>query len=81
VQFVGIGGQAPGADFARFVEGTGTGDFTQLVDEDGSLWEQFGAEGRSTFLFVNDDGTFERTAFGVVDEETLTEQVERLTAS
>ena len=76
-----MGGSAPGADFAAFVDGTGTGDFTQLVDEDGSLWEQLGAENRSTFMFVNDDGSIERTAFGVVGEDELIAEVERLTAS
>ncbi len=73
---------APGADFAGFVDGTGTGDFTQLVDsDDGALWDQLGADNRSTFLFVNDDGTFERTTFGVVGEDELIAQVERLIAS
>ena len=80
--FVGIGGQAPGGDYAGFVERTGTGGFTQLVDDDaGSLWEQFGADGRATFFFVNDDGTFEQTAFGVIDEATLEAEVERLLSS
>ena len=79
--FVGVGGLAPGADFGSFVADTGTGDFTQLFDEDGSLFEQFGARDRSTFLFVNEDGTFDRTSFGVVGEEELVAEVERLIAS
>jgi len=31
-------------------------------------------------MFVNDDGGFELTSFGVIGEEKLTEQVERLIA-
>lgn len=79
--FVGIGGQAPGGDFAEFVEGTGTGGFTHLVDESGELWAQFGATGQSTFLFVGDDGTFEQTTFGVVGEAELQEAAQRLTST
>jgi len=72
---------APGADFASFVEATGTDGFTQLVDETGDLWMQLGADNRSTFLFVNDDGTFERTTFGVVGESELQAAAERLAAT
>ncbi len=32
-------------------------------------------------MFVNDDGSIERTAFGVVGEDELIEQVELLTAN
>ncbi len=32
-------------------------------------------------MFINDDGTFELTAYGVVNETTLQRQVERLIAS
>ena len=82
VQFVGIGGQAqPGADLAGFVAGTGTNGFTQLADESGDLWDRFGTGGRSTFMFVNEDGSFELTSYGVVDETELRSQVERLIAS
>jgi len=79
---VGIAGLAPGADFGEFVEYTGTGAITHLNDETGELWPRFGATGRSTFLFVNDDGTIlDRTEYGDMDEERLTEEVERLKSS
>ncbi|MGI9596033.1 MAG: hypothetical protein ACR2QK_07720 [Acidimicrobiales bacterium] len=82
VQFVGIGGQAQReSEFTRFIEGTGTGDFPQLEDISGELWQRFGTGGRSTFMFVNDDGSFELTSYGVVDEAELVEQVERLIAA
>ncbi len=82
VRFVGIGGQAqPGADLAGFVTRTGTDGFPQLADESGELWDRFGTGGRSTFMFVNDDGTFELTSYGVVDETQLRAQVERLIAT
>ena len=76
--FLGIGGQAPGADFAPFINSTGTDGFTQLVDESGELWERFGTSGRSTFMFINDDGQFDLTAYGVVDESELRAQAQAL---
>ncbi|MEM7325322.1 MAG: hypothetical protein AAF531_19700 [Actinomycetota bacterium] len=78
VRFVGIGGQAPGADFEPFVSQTGTDGFTQIEDESGDLWDRFGTGGRSTFMFINDDGTFELTSYGVVDEAELRAQTQRL---
>lgn len=61
-----------------FIEQTGTGDFLQLDDSEGLLWERFGTGGRSTFMFVNDDGSFVLTDYGVVDEERLIAEVNRL---
>ncbi len=82
MQFVGIGGQAPGADFGAFVQATGTGGFTQLQDNDaGDLYRRFGTTGRSTFLFVQEDGSFRATSFGVIGAEELTRQVNRLIES
>ncbi len=82
VQFIGIGGEAPGGDYAGFVEQTGTTDFPQLQDNDnGDLWAQFGTTGRSSFMFIQSDGTFVQTAYGVVDEDELIEQVNRLIES
>ena len=78
MQFVGIGGLAPGGDLAGFIEQTGTDGFVQLDDADGALWQLFGTGGRSTFMFVNDDGSFILTDYGVVDEERLGAEVQRL---
>lgn len=71
---------APGADFGEFVSYTGTGALTHLSDESGELWQQFGTEGRSTFLFVNQDGTFERTSYGQMDQDRLESEVQDLLA-
>lgn len=82
VQFVGIGGESPGGNYAGFVERTGTDGFTQLQDdESGELWQRFGTGGRSTFMFIQEDGSFQLTSYGVVDQSELTNQVERLIAS
>jgi hypothetical protein len=81
VTFLGIGGLAPGADLPAFVEETGTGAFTHLDDESGTLYEQFGAGDRSTFLFVDDDGTFVRTTYGTMTEDRLNSEIEKLLES
>ena len=56
---------------ADFVERTGTGGFPQLVDDSGDLWLAFGAEIRSSFVFVDGEtGETTRTGYGQMDEET-----------
>ncbi len=75
-----MAGLAPGADFGAFVRKTGTGGFPHLNDEAGKLWPQFGATGRSTFLFVNADGTYQRTTYGSMDRKRLESLVKDLIA-
>ena len=62
----------------EFIADTGTDGFPQVVDEDGSLWLGFGAEIRSSFLFVDDGGAVSRTGYGEMDAQALTETVEGL---
>jgi hypothetical protein len=80
VTFLGIGGQADASEMATVVDRTGTGGFTHLVDVDGSLWAQFGADIRSSFLFIGDDGSIQRTGYGEMDEDRLRSIVEDLAA-
>ncbi len=61
-----------------FLSDTGTDGFPQVIDPDGSLWLQFGAEIRSSFLFVGDDGSVQRTGYGEMTEGQLTETVQGL---
>jgi len=56
----------------EFVARTGTDGFPQVVDDDGDLWTRFGAEIRSSFLFVDDEtGPTLRTGYGEMSEERL----------
>lgn len=64
-----------------FIERTGTGGFPQVADISGDLWKAFGTGGRSTFLFINDDGTSVLTTYGAVRESELTKRVQDLIAS
>ena len=81
VELVGVAGRiTDDAEVGEFVDFTGTGEGTHVLDEDGSLWEGFGVVLQPAFLFVNDDGTFEKAAAGVTTEDILA-QAERLAAS
>ena len=64
---------------AEFVARTGTDGFPQLVDESGDLWLDFGAEIRSSFLFIDGEtGDVRRTGYGEMDEATLRQFVQDL---
>lgn len=77
--FLGIGSQAGVDEMAEFVERTGTDGFPQLVDESGDLWFDFGAEIRSSFLFIDGEtGETQRTGYGEMDEATLRQLVTEL---
>ena len=65
---------------AEFVERTGTGGFPHLVDGDGTLWARFGADIRSSFLFIDDGVPVLRTGYGQMDEARLREFVQDLLA-
>lgn len=75
-----MAGLAPGADFGAFVKKTGTGNFPHLNDEKGSLWGQFGTTGRSTFMFVNSDGSYQLTSYGTMNQKRLETMVKDLLA-
>jgi hypothetical protein len=80
VAFLGIGADASVEEMESFVADTGTDGFPQVIDDDGSLWLQFGAQIRSSFLFVDEDGATSRTDYGELDEAGLTAAVEDLIA-
>lgn len=79
--FVGIGGRGNASEIDDFVARHDLTGFTQLNDDGQALWNRFGATGRSTFLFVNDDGSFSRTGYGEVSQSSLMAAVEGLIAS
>lgn len=60
------------------MNGTGTDGFTHLVDPTGDVYDRFGAEGRSIFLFVNQDGSSKFMSWGVAEESELSAEVEKL---
>ena len=74
VQFVGIAGRSDDlASMDEFVEWTGTGGVTHVVDLDGSIWEAFGVLLQPAFYFVNQDGTARKAGSGLTTADLLAE--------
>ncbi len=63
-----------------FIARHGLDGFPHLYDPDGSIWQGFGTITRSAFIFVNDDGTMERTSFGVLGEAAIDRRIDDLIA-
>ncbi|WP_144276256.1 redoxin domain-containing protein [Demequina sp. NBRC 110053] len=81
VELVGVAGRiTDDTEVAQFLEFTGTGDATHVLDSDGAIWESFGVALQPAFYFVNDDGTFEKGGSGLTAEDILA-QAERLASS
>lgn len=78
VELVGIAGRITDDDeVGDFLDFTGTGDATHVLDSDGAIWESFGVVLQPAFYFVNDDGTFEKGGSGLTTDDILA-QAERL---
>ncbi|WP_397222303.1 redoxin domain-containing protein [Nocardiopsis lambiniae] len=70
VDFIGVAGLGEVQDMHAFTTDTGTDHMTHIVDEDGTIWSDFGVVGQPAFAFVNPDGTFETVA-GTLTEDDL----------
>lgn len=70
VAFLGVPGLGSEDDMRAFVDDTGTGGFTHLVDADGSMWRRFGVVYQPAFAFIDPDGTVEVFA-GALGEDAL----------
>ena len=80
VEFIGIAGRSDNlAEMREFLDWTGTGGVTHVVDTDGSIWEGFGVVLQPAFYFVNQDGTARRAGSGLTTDDILAE-VEILTS-
>jgi thiol-disulfide isomerase/thioredoxin len=81
IQFFGIAGRSDDlASMEEFLEWTGTGGVTHIVDIDGSIWEGFGVLLQPAFYFVNQDGTATKAGSGLTTADLLAE-FETLTSS
>jgi thiol-disulfide isomerase/thioredoxin len=70
VAFLGIPGRGEIGEMREFVEDTGTGALTHVVDDDGALWQRFDVVAQPAFAFVGADGTVE-TFGGSLDPDSL----------
>lgn len=75
-----MSGKADQSAMEAFVTDRGVDAFPHLIDEDGSLWEQFEVTSQPAFVFIDDDGTMTLHR-GALGPEGLATQIEALTAS
>ncbi len=81
VAFLGMAGLDDLDPVGDFVDRFGLDGFPHAYDDDGSIWQRFGTIGRSAFVFIDDDGTIERTAYGEYgDAEKLDAKIDELLA-
>ena len=48
----------------EFVEQQGVGGFPHVDDQTAELWTRFGVTQQRTYVYINDDGTFEQANYG-----------------
>lgn len=54
-----------------FVAETGTDGFAQVPDVDGVIWNQFGVSEQRTYVYINDDGTWETSGYGSLRDDVI----------
>jgi hypothetical protein len=79
VTFLGVPGRGAVGQMREFVDDTGTGGLTHIVDTDGALWQRFGVVAQPAFAFVGADGTVE-TFGGSLDPGSLRQAADDLLA-
>ncbi len=79
VTFLGMPGRGAVEEMREFVDDTGTGRLTHVVDDDGALWQRFDVFSQPAFAFVGADGTA-RTFAGSLDPDSLRQAADELLA-
>ena len=79
VDLVGVAGRGEVPAMEDFVEETGTGGLTHVVDADGTIWSDYGVLSQPSFAFIAPDGTVE-TVTATYDEQELVDRMEALAA-
>ncbi len=67
-------------EMQAFIDRHGLSGFDHVVDDDGSIWQRFGIVSQPAWIFVDDDGTA-RSLVGILGEDGLTAEIDRLVAS
>lgn len=70
VNVVGVAGRGAVDEMEQFVEDTGSGELTHVVDADGAIWNSFGVVSQPAFAFVDSDGEVE-VVIGTFGEKGL----------
>ena len=68
VVFIGVPGLSNDADAkAQFLNQTGANPFAH-VSEGSALWDRFGVGEQRTYVYLNNDGTWETSGYGSLRE-------------
>ncbi len=79
IAFLGMAGLADLGPVEDFVAQHGVDGFPHAYDAEGEIWQRFGTIGRSSFVFIDDDGTMEITGYGEYgDAEKLDAKIDEL---
>lgn len=78
--FVGVAGRGSTADMQNFVDTYEVGEFAQIADTQGAVWQRFGIVQQPAFAFVNDTGNVE-VVRGSMGQTALSARVDALSAS
>lgn len=68
ITFVGIAGHDSDDAHRAFVAEHGLEDMLHLVDDDGSLWAQYGVSYQPAWVFIDDDGDVQQVAGGLYED-------------
>ncbi|CAN5769069.1 hypothetical protein BH24ACT4_BH24ACT4_12590 [soil metagenome] len=70
VAVLGVAGRGEVPEMEDFVSDTGTDGLTHVVDEDGSIWSEYGVAAQPAFAFISADGEV-ATVVGAIPQAEL----------
>lgn len=79
VELIGVAGRGEVPDMESFVADTGTDALTHVIDDDGSIWADYGVVAQPAYAFVSADGSID-VVTGSLGEEALEERMAELAA-
>ncbi len=71
VRFIGIPGLSDVPDMEQFVASTRTDAFPHIPDPDSIIWDRFGVTKQRTYVYVNDDGTWQTSGYGSLEADVV----------
>ena len=81
VTLVGVAGRGEVPAMRDFVDQTGTGAFTHVVDDDGSIWADYGVTAQPAFAFLAADGSVDEVVAGPIEPDRLVERMRALASA
>lgn len=80
IEVIGVAGRGDIDAIQQFVDQTNTGELAHLIDEDGSIWTDFGVAAQPAFAFVDAGGEVD-VFVGTLGRAGLTERMQALAAA